>query len=125
MAQIFQPIDEWHDVDERVFREEIMPRYRPAVLRGIVRNWRAVTAALERPDAICDYFLKLDVGRQVSAVLLRPEYGGHQFYNADMSGVTFARDTVPLSKVLEQIRRYATLVSPCKARKLPNVCRNF
>jgi hypothetical protein len=112
MAQTFQAIDEWHDVDERLFREEIMPRYRPAVLRGVVRNWKAVTAGLGRPDAICDYFSKLDVGRQVSAVLVRPEYGGHQFYNDDMSGFTFARDTVPLAKVLDQIRRYAALASP-------------
>ncbi|HEX7642470.1 MAG TPA: cupin-like domain-containing protein [Burkholderiaceae bacterium] len=112
MTHSLQAMDEWHDVDLRLFREEIMPRYRPAVLRGVVRNWKAVEAARGGPDAICDYFAGLDIGRQVSACLVRPEYGGHQFYNADMSGLSFARDTIPLAQAIEQVRRYSRLPSP-------------
>ena len=47
-----RPIPEWHDVDERTFREEIATRYQPAVLRGVVKDWAAVRAALASPAAL-------------------------------------------------------------------------
>ena len=41
LHQTPQRIPEWHDVDERTFREDVVTQYRPAVLRGLVSSFDA------------------------------------------------------------------------------------
>lgn len=107
-----QPVPEWRDVDERAFREEILSRHRPAVLRGVVKAWPAVQAALTAPANLARYIAAFDNGEPVDAILMRPEAGGRIAYNEAMDGFNFVRNRLPVTAILEQLARYAQFEEP-------------
>ena len=107
MNQKLQPIPEWHNVDERTFREEIVAPHRPAVLRGFVKHWPVVQHGLRSPASVCNYVKSFDNGTPVNAIMTRPEVQGRGFYNDDMSGFNFIRNRLPVSAVIDQLMRYA------------------
>jgi hypothetical protein len=107
-----RPIPEWHDVDERMFRERIATRYEPAVLRGVARDWPAVRAGLQSTAALSGYLTAFDSGAPVDAVLMTPETRGRISYNAAMDGFNFVRNRLPLSAIVEQLSRYAMFDEP-------------
>ena len=107
-----QPIPEYHDVDARTFREAILSEYRPAVLRGMVKSWPAVQAALVSHAHIVRYLALLDSGKPVDAVLMPPQAGGRISYDDSMNGVNFVHKRLPLSGVVEQLSRYAMFDNP-------------
>lgn len=107
-----RPIREWHDVDERTFREEIATRYEPAVLRGVVKDWPAVRAALTSPAALSGYLTAFDSGSPVDAILMKPETRGRIAYNAAMDGFNFVHNRLPLSAIVDQLSRYALFDEP-------------
>jgi Cupin-like domain len=107
-----QPIAEWHDVDERAFREDVLTRYRPAVLRGLVKSWPAVQAALTSHEDVVRYLVALDSGTPVDAILMPPHARGRIAYNDSMDGINFAHRRLPLSAIIEQLSRYALFDNP-------------
>src|SRR5437762_13712468 len=84
-------ISEWHDVDAATFREEIVPAYRPAVLRGLVAQWPAVQRARTSIQAIGQYLSAFDKGGAVDVIIMPPHVGGRLFYSDDMRGFNFSR----------------------------------
>src|SRR3989440_10237240 len=104
-----QPIAEWRDVDEATFARDVVSRYQPAVLRGVVRHWPAVRHGQESPDAFHRYVTAFDSGVPVDAILMRPQEKGRIFYNAAMDGFNFARNRLPITTLLEQLARYGQL----------------
>jgi hypothetical protein len=110
--QTTRPIPEWHDVDERTFREEIAAHHRPAVLRGVVRDWPAVRAALASPAAFCGYLTAFAGGSPVDAILLKPQERGRISYNAAMDGFNFVHNRLPISAIVDQLSRYALFDEP-------------
>ena len=107
-----QPIPEWRDLDERAIREEVLTRYQPAVLRGLVKNWPAVHAAQAAPTNLARYLAAFDDGKPVDAILMPPESGGRIAYNEAMDGFNFVRNRLPVSAILEQLARYAQFEEP-------------
>ena len=107
-----RPIPEWHHVDERTFREEIATHYRPAVLRGVVKDWPAVRAALASPAAFCGYLTAFDRGSPVDAILMKPQARGRISYNVAMDGFNFVHNRLPLSAIVDQLSRYALFDEP-------------
>jgi len=107
-----QAITEWHDVDDRTFREEILPRYRPAVLRGLVTDWPAVRESSKSAAQLASYLARRDSGQPVDAILMAPQVRGRIGYNDAMDGFNFARKRLALSAVLEQLSRYALFDDP-------------
>lgn len=107
-----QKIPEWHGVDERVFRSEILGQYRPAVLKGLVRDWPAVRHARTSPEAICRYLCSLDSGAPCNAVLVPPQCKGRMFYQEGLHDFNFARKQLPVSAVLRQIAAYSHFEAP-------------
>jgi len=103
---------EWHNVDETTFRNEILGSYRPAILRGFVRHWPAVTLAQRSPEAICGYLHGCDSGQPVDALLAAAPENGRLFYQDDMNGFNFARRKLPVSAVIEQLARYSQFPQP-------------
>jgi len=99
-TQASQRIAEWHEVDERKFREDIVTQYRPAVLRGLVRSWPAVQAALTSPADIARYLTAFDNGTPVDAILMPPHVRGRISYNDSMDGVNFAHRRLPVSAIV-------------------------
>ncbi len=107
-----KPIDEWQQVDSRTLAEEIIPRYRPAVLRGYVAHWPSVQAAQSGPGAICDYLRRHDNGTAVDAISVPAEFHGRLFYNHDMSAFNFAKGSASIARIGEELRRHATQKAP-------------
>lgn len=107
-----QPIAEWKDVGEDVFRNEIATQYQPAILRGLVRDWPAVQRARESDLAMCRYLAERDVGTPVDVIMTPPEAQGRVFYNANMTGFNYLRNQLPLTQVMEQVLRYAAFPNP-------------
>jgi hypothetical protein len=106
------PIAEWHDVDEQLLRGEILGSYRPAILRGFVKHWPAVTLAAGSPEDICRYLAACDSGHPVDALLAAAPEKGRLFYQDDMNGFNFARRKLPVSAVIEQLARYSQFENP-------------
>jgi hypothetical protein len=103
------PIIEWHEVDAGTFRREIVPRYEPVILRGLVRQWPLVG---QSSAAAIAGLIALDNSKDVDAIMTPPEARGRIFYNADMSGFNFLRNRLPVTQVLQQLARYAHFDAP-------------
>jgi hypothetical protein len=82
---------EWHDVDVDKFRDEIYPRDRPAVSRGLVNDWPAVREGHKSPQALCDYIKSFDLGRPIQTAVGPPEIKGRLFYNDGVDGFNYER----------------------------------
>jgi len=102
-----QPIVEWRDVEVETFRREILPRYRPAVMRGLVGEWPAVRKGRESADSLCAYLAAFDRGAAVDVIRMPPSARGRIFYTDNLEGFNFTRDRQPLSKAIERMQRNA------------------
>lgn len=105
-------IAEWHGVDRATFERDIVPRYEPAVLRGLVADWPAVQRANDSDLALARYLTSLDSGEAVEAVMVPPGRGGRLFYADDWNGFNFLRQPMPISQVIEQVLRYVHFDNP-------------
>ncbi|MEO8017926.1 MAG: cupin-like domain-containing protein [Pseudomonadota bacterium] len=97
------PIREWRDVTANIFHAEIMPLAQPAVLRGLLRDWPAVTAAIESPAAIANYLRGFDTGAMVDTMYGDPAIRGHFFYNDELTGHNFERRPAAFAHSLAQL----------------------
>jgi hypothetical protein len=107
-----QPIAEWHDVDREKFRREIAPLYRPAVLRGVVRDWPAVQRGLESAESFCAYLNGFDSGAEVDVIRTPPAAKGRIFYAENLDGFNFTRSRGPISFVTKQIAKHSKFENP-------------
>ncbi len=112
MSQSFAPIPEWHAVSPEQFYTDITSQYRPAILRGFVRDWPLVALARKSAAGALGYLQTLDTGAPVDAILLRPEEKGRVFYTPSMDGFNFLRNRLPISEVIAQLLRYAQFAAP-------------
>jgi hypothetical protein len=110
------PIAEFHGVDRTRFEAEIVPAYRPAVLRGLVAHWPVVQRAAEGDLALCQVLAALDSGADVDALMIPPGRGRRLFFADDFEqggdGFNYLRNRLPLSAVMEQLLRYAQFPNP-------------
>jgi hypothetical protein len=100
-------IPEWSNVDAAKFRAEILPRYQPAVLRGIARHWPAVGHALHSPEAISRYLHGFDSGKPVDVLMIPSREKGRIFYSEGMNGFNYSRSRLPISEVNDKLLRHA------------------
>ena len=103
MAALPHPIPEWHGVDAATFARDIVTRYNPAVLRGLVGDWPAVARARESPAAFCAYLEQFDSGAAVDVLRVPPHSRGRIDYNDAMTGFNFSRDKATISSVTEKL----------------------
>jgi hypothetical protein len=93
-------------------RRDVLRDKRPAILRGLVREWRSVREFLDSPASLVRYLKRLDSGVAVDALMTPPELEGQISYNAAMSGFNFHRNRLPLSEIAAQVLRYAQFPKP-------------
>ncbi|HEY4077177.1 MAG TPA: cupin-like domain-containing protein, partial [Rhizomicrobium sp.] len=100
---------EWRNVDAATFRKEIIPRDRPAVLKGLVADWPVVQAARQSPQALYDYLRARDQGQPTQTYVASPGIKGLFFYRDDMTGLNFERVQQPfhatVAAILAQMNR--------------------
>ena len=90
-------------VDAATFANEIAPRYRPVVIRGLVADWPAVAAGRAGPRAPADYLAPLDGGVPTTVFSAPPDAEGRFFYAPDMRGLNFGTQKVTLTRLLETL----------------------
>ncbi|MDE1986740.1 MAG: cupin-like domain-containing protein [Alphaproteobacteria bacterium] len=103
MTREFQKIPEWSGVTFEIFRDEIYPRSKPAVLRGLVQDWSAAREGSKSPRAFCDYVRKFDRGGQVNMLTAPPDLQGRFFYSDDLRGYNFERRKVEFATAVAQL----------------------
>jgi hypothetical protein len=104
----FPEIDAFDGVTERYFFDEIVPRSRPAVLRGLVAHWPAVAMAKRSLPDFIGYLKGFDAGLSAEILEGPPELKGQFFYNDDMSGFNFRKYRAPVAETLDRILANAT-----------------
>ena len=107
-----QKMDEWQGVDRGVFENEIFPANRPAVLRGLLRNWPAVQAGRQSLTSVVDYLKRFDAGGTVNSYVGRPEIKGRFFYSDDFQGFNFDSIDVSISTALDTLLSLAEAPEP-------------
>ncbi|MEO5687698.1 MAG: cupin-like domain-containing protein [Burkholderiaceae bacterium] len=107
-----RPIARLRNVDRETFHQEVVPRGEPVVLEGLVHAWPAVQSSAASPEAACAYLAGLDSGVEADAVLVPAGLAGRMFYEPDLSAFNFARRSLSVSAVLQQLARYSHFDSP-------------
>src|ERR1700758_2645106 len=102
-----RPMDEREGVDLATLRGELVPSYRPMVLRGLVRDWPVVAAASRSDGEAAACLAAFDRGASVEAFVAPPEIKGRFFYRGDM-GFNFERRRGPFGDVLRDILALAS-----------------
>jgi hypothetical protein len=107
-----RPVATWHDVDAAIFANEILPLGRPAVLKGVARDWPIVTAAAASPVQACEYLDRFYRGAPVDAFLGPHGIGGAFFYRDDMAGFNFEKRRMNLTEFLRYLLAEAAAEDP-------------
>jgi hypothetical protein len=102
-----RPIREIDGLDRERFHRGILPSARPAVFRGIAKDWPAVQAG-----SVPAYIERLGADSPCEIISGAPEIGGRIFYNADMSGLNFARERGTLRTLLARLAVVAGKEAP-------------
>jgi hypothetical protein len=83
--------------------DDLMAAQRPAILKGVVRDWPLVGAGLESPASAIGYLKSFYRGKPVIGFAGRPEIRGRFFYNDDAATMNFDAGRVLLDEVLDRI----------------------
>jgi Cupin-like domain len=94
---------EWRNVDLKTFRDEIIPRDRPAVMKGLVEHWPIARASTQSTQALFDYIRARDLSRPIRVMVGQPDIKGVYFYRDDMTGLNFEYAYQPLHTTLATI----------------------
>ena len=98
-----QPIAERGAVDAETFAREVLPGYRPVVLRGQVADWPAVAAGSAGPRETAAYLARFAGPKPTDVMIGPPAIAGRFFYAEDMRGFNFARQQVPLPALIARL----------------------
>jgi Cupin-like domain len=112
MTSVSQTIPELRNVDPDTFRNEIFPQNKPVVLRGAVDHWPAVQAGRQSTQAMCDYIKRFDLGRPLDIMVGPAAIGGRFFYQEDLQGFNFKRETSQLGEALDRIMAQRAAAEP-------------
>jgi hypothetical protein len=91
--------------DPASFRELVMDRCEPVVLRGVARHWSMLA---EDPaggglDGVMEHLLRFDAGRDAEVFLGPPAIGARYNYDDALTGFNFERRKMPFAEALTQI----------------------
>jgi Cupin-like domain len=109
---IKQQVREWRNIDLATFKNQILPRNEPAVLKGLLADWPAVQAGLKSNRELCNYIQEFDAGRPVETLIGDPSIGGRFFYTDDLANVNFERKSERISSTLETLLRHVDDAKP-------------
>jgi Cupin-like domain len=98
-----QRMQERHDARAHALPAELLQSNQPVVLRGLVRHWPLVAAALQSNTQFCSYLRGFGANSKVGLWRGPPEINGRFFYNADFSGFNFQREMGGFSALLDEL----------------------
>lgn len=89
--------------DAAAFRRDVVEPCRPVLLRGLVRDWPAIAAASDSPDAFVRYLAQFDNGYDIEAFFGSPRIAGKYYYDEALEGFNFDRRRMRLADALAAI----------------------
>jgi hypothetical protein len=89
--------------DPERFRQEVLERGGPVVIRGLVDDWPVVAAVRRSPRSLQGYLATFDAGARVEAYFGDPAIRGRYYYAEGLEGFNFERRTMPFLEALEAI----------------------
>jgi hypothetical protein len=98
-----EQIADWRGVDLPTFRDQIVPKNQPAVLRGAVLQWPAVQQGSRSAQAMCTYLMGLQQAGPVPLLTADPAIQGRFFFRDDLRGFNFQRRPAPLAVALRML----------------------
>lgn len=107
-----EPVEGVAAADAATFLDDVVPRYRPVVLRGLVADWPVVAAARRGDRALAEYLATLDTGRPLHVFTAPPEQGGRFFYTPDLKALNFGTEQVTLTQLLAALLELAGEAAP-------------
>jgi hypothetical protein len=99
-------IDEWTAPTPEQFWYEVVPKGRPAVLRGIASNWPMVVASAN-PERCMALLAARAGGAPVDILRADPEEQGRFHYSADGRSLNFIRGQATLPQFLAALSQHA------------------
>ena len=99
MIPPMQQIEEIEALDSARFDGELVPAYRPVVIRGMAARWPLVAAARQSEEAAIAHVAGFDSGRPAEVMIAPPQEGGRFFYRSDLSGFNFERRPATITQV--------------------------
>ena len=105
-------MDECRAVTRQAFEQEIVPAYRPVVLRGVMTDWPLVAQGRAGLAPCLHYLSGFDNGEPVDAVLAKPEPSRAFTYKPGGDGFNFMHDKRPYAALFEQLWRYSHFAEP-------------
>ncbi|NRF65776.1 cupin-like domain-containing protein [Aquincola sp. S2] len=100
------PVREITGIDPAALPDELLQSTEPVVVRGLVRHWPAVQAALASGAAVSQLLRRCWRDATVNAWIGAPEIEGRFFYDAQFSGFNFHAERLPLGSVLDALARH-------------------
>jgi hypothetical protein len=99
-------------MDRATFDAQIRHAGQPTILRGLVADWPATTAAIKGHSFLADY-LKAQDQRQLAGTLIgAAEMEGRYFYHESMRSFNFQRRNIPFVQVIEKLLELAVQDNP-------------
>jgi hypothetical protein len=83
--------------------DALIEAQQPVVMEGLAGDWPLVACGRKGPAAAAHYLKRFAGDRPVTAFTGPPEIGGRFHYNADLSGLNFTANRVPLAQFLDTI----------------------
>jgi len=83
--------------------DELIAQQEPVVLKGLAGDWPLVARGREGPRQTADYLKQFAGERPITAFTGPPDIGGRFHYNADVGGLNFTAERVPLEAFLDRI----------------------
>ncbi|HVZ30616.1 MAG TPA: cupin-like domain-containing protein [Asticcacaulis sp.] len=90
-------------ITPETFKDRILPREQPVVLKGVVADWPIVRLAQQSDEAAADYIASCDIGRPAQTLLGDPSIKGEFFYGDDLNRFNFQKGTVPIPVALRRM----------------------
>lgn len=94
------------DMTRARFEQEIVPAGKPALLRGLVRDWPVVLAAVRSRSALSERLLRHAGAEPVQAWFAPPEAAGRFTYSDDLTGFNHQRRVLPLAELIAYLSEH-------------------
>ncbi|MDN3923163.1 cupin-like domain-containing protein [Roseateles violae] len=91
------------DLSPAALPDDVLRSTEPVLMRGLVRQWPLVQAALRSDAEFCDYLSPFGAGKRVGLWRGGPEIEGRFFYNADFSGFNYQRQIGVFDALLAEL----------------------
>jgi hypothetical protein len=98
-----QRMHEHSDVRSDALPADMLQAAQPVCMRGLVREWPLVQAALKSDQQFCDYLRSFGADTKVGLWRGAPDIEGRFFYNADFNGFNYQHEVGSFGALLNEL----------------------